>query len=517
MSDMLFPIAPRAMDGQSFLQTYGGVYEHSCWVAEALWQAGLSKDCDTVTGLATAMAGIVDSVSGEQRRTLIKAHPDLAGRAALAGELTAHSNEEQASAGIDQCTPEEFERFQSFNTRYREQFGFPFVMAVRGSDKREILAAFERRLRHDAQLEFDIAIAEVHKIAKLRLIAIATDQSLPEENPVMTKETNPFATWVDLAQPRLGSRVVYATDDFFADKARLIDPLDPVFIEGKFDENGKWMDGWESRRKRVPGYDYCIVRLGVPGVIHGFDIDTSHFTGNFPPAASIDACLSHDAIPGDDAQWLEIVPRVGLAGNSHHFSPVSSDQQFTHVRLNIFPDGGVARLRVYGEIAPDWSRYESNQLVDLVALENGGRALACNDEHFGSMKNLNAPGRGANMGDGWETARRRTPGNDWVLLALGHPGRIRKIVVDTAHFKGNYPDKISMLAGLPRGAEVDDLIAESTEWPELLTRVSLGMDAEHEFTAELIDVGVVSHVRINIYPDGGLSRIRLFGYIDRQD
>ena len=323
--------------------------------------------------------------------------------------------------------------------------------------------------------------------------------------------SNPFEQWVDLAQPRIGSEVVFATDDFFADKSRLIDPAEPVFLADKFDDNGKWMDGWESRRKRTPGYDYCIVRLGVPGVVKGIELDTTHFTGNYPPAASIDACISAASIPGDDAQWSEIVVKTNLEGDSHAYAEVDDERQFTHMRLNIYPDGGVARMRVYGEIQPNWTEMRRDSLIDLLALENGGKALLCNDEHFGTMRNLNAPGRGANMGDGWETARRRVPGNDWVILALGHPGDIRKVIVDTAHFKGNYPDRAELRAALI--TDEGNLDSASMDWPVVLPESKLDMDTQHLFTDQLQDVGAVSHVRLNIFPDGGISRVRLFGKI----
>lgn len=328
---------------------------------------------------------------------------------------------------------------------------------------------------------------------------------------------NPFSEWVNLAQPRIGTEVVFATDDFFADKARLIDPADPIFVPDKFDDNGKWMDGWESRRKRTPGHDFCVVRLGVPGIIKGVDLDTSHFTGNFPPAASIDGCISTDAIPGEHETWSEIVSKTDLKGDSHTFAAVNDEREFTHLRLNIYPDGGVARLRVYGEVQPNWQAIQADQLIDLLALENGGKALLCNDEHFGTMRNLNAPGRGVNMGDGWETARRRVPGNDWVILALGHPGYIRKIIVDTAHFKGNYPDQVSIRGAYLAGTDIKEIAAASRDWDELLPAEKLAMDSEREFEHELRDIGPISHLRMDIFPDGGVSRLRMFGHLYRQD
>jgi len=329
------------------------------------------------------------------------------------------------------------------------------------------------------------------------------------------QEQNPFHAWVRLEQPRLGSRVVYATDEFFAAKERMIEPQDPVFIDGKYDDHGKWMDGWESRRKRIEGYDHCIVRLGIPGIVHGVDIDTSFFTGNYPPSASIDACVSSATIPGDEAQWQELLPAVDLQGDAQHLLPIESDDAFTHLRLNIYPDGGVARLRVYGEVRPDWDKVDASEVIDLFAIERGGRAILCSDQHYGTKHNLNFAGRGVNMGDGWETARRRGPGNDWVVLRLGHPGRIDTVEIDTAHFKGNYPDRAEMRAALV--ADDYDLAAASADWPVLLSESKLEMDTQHYFSDQLQDVGVVSHVRLNIFPDGGISRVRLLGTIATGD
>ena len=321
----------------------------------------------------------------------------------------------------------------------------------------------------------------------------------------MTLEPHPYHEWIQLEQPRLGSKVSYATDEFFAAKERLIEPAAPVFIDDKYEDHGKWMDGWESRRKRTPGHDHCIIRLGIPGVVHGVDIDTSFFTGNFPPHVSIETCVSDDDVP--NGGWTEILRKTELTGDAHNFLDIEGDSIITHVRLNIYPDGGIARLRVYGEIRPDYSQISS--VVDLVALEQGGRAIACSDEHYGSMHNLNVAGRGVNMGDGWETARRRGPGNDWVILSLGHSGTIDKVEVDTAHFKGNYPDRVSIEAALfDSSEEVSDT---SKKWRTLLAESKLEMDKQHEFESELESLGDVSHVRLSIYPDGGISRVRLYG------
>jgi allantoicase len=309
-----------------------------------------------------------------------------------------------------------------------------------------------------------------------------------------------------LQQPRLGTRVTYATDDFFAAKERIIDFPTPVFIDDKYDDHGKWMDGWESRRKRIEGHDFCVIRLGVPGVIRGFDIDTSYFTGNYPPQASIEVCASDADTPEDG--WVELLAKTDLSGDAHHFLEIDDENVWTHVRLHIYPDGGIARLRIYGEVIADFTDVDG--FVDFAAVENGGRALACSDEHFGSMHNLNVPGRGINMGDGWETARRRGPGNDWVILALAQAGVIERVEVDTAHFKGNYPDRVSLDAALFGN---DDLATpDSSHWQVLLPEIKLKMDQQHYFEA-LEALGDVSHVRMSIYPDGGVSRLRLFGRV----
>jgi allantoicase len=325
----------------------------------------------------------------------------------------------------------------------------------------------------------------------------------------MTGKPDFVDRYIDLAQPRLGAAVIEATDDFFAAKERLIKPADPVFIADKFDDHGKWMDGWESRRKRGPGHDHCVIRL-CAGTIHGLDLDTSHFTGNYPPAASIEVCCS-EAGPNENTHWHELVPRTPLEGNAHHYIPVHDRSVWTHMRLHIYPDGGVARLRVYGVAHSDWNEQDPEVLVDLAAMQRGGRALACNDMHYGHMCNLIAPGHGVNMGDGWETRRRREPGNDWVILKLGHPGRIHRVEVDTAFFKGNYPAACSLSGVNAAGAADDDVIAGRLEWSVILPPAELGPDCLQMFENELAAHGCVSHVRLDIYPDGGVSRLRLLG------
>ncbi len=318
---------------------------------------------------------------------------------------------------------------------------------------------------------------------------------------------------VDLAQPRLGSAVVYATDDFFADKARLIDPTPPVFIPGKYDDNGKWMDGWESRRKRVTGHDWCVIRLGVAGVVAGFEIDTSHFTGNYPPGAQIEVCTSADEVPEDG--WVTVTSRLDLKGDDRVYVPVEHPAPITHIRLHIYPDGGVARLRAWGRVDPDWTKVDDAEVIDLLAVANGGRGIIANDEHYGAVGNLSAPGRGVNMGDGWETRRRREPGHDWAVLALGTFGKIEEVIVDTAHFKGNYPDRCSIQASARAHGTPAEIAAQAQDWPVLLPEVKLSADTMHTFRSELATIGAVRFVRLNIYPDGGVSRLRIMGTVMR--
>ncbi len=315
----------------------------------------------------------------------------------------------------------------------------------------------------------------------------------------------------DLTQPVLGAQVVFATDDFFADKARLIKPEEPLWIADKYDDHGKWMDGWESRRKRENGYDYCIVKLGAKGTIAGVNIDTRHFTGNYAPAASIDACVSDDDVPGDDAAWETVLNVTKLQGDSPNYFPTMAAGAFTHIRLNIYPDGGVARLRVYGRVLKDWSLVKEDEKVDLIAMVNGGRCMAFSDAHYGSPLNIIKPGKGINMGDAWETRRRRSPGFDWAIFELGHAGVIEEIEIDTAFHKGNFPDTVSIQAfNLPR-YHPETIAAQAIYWPVLLPEAKMKPHHVHTFKAELAKLGKITHIRVNMIPDGGISRLRLYG------
>jgi allantoicase len=328
---------------------------------------------------------------------------------------------------------------------------------------------------------------------------------------------NEFSHFVDLASQRLGGRVLAANDEFFAPKENLLKPSKPIFIDGKYTDRGKWMDGWETRRRRTPGYDWCIIRLGLPGVIRGVAVDTSFFKGNFPSHFSLEACDlggrpytgEKTLLKSEGANWIEIVPKAPLEGDSQNEYAVDDSRRFTHLRLKIYPDGGVARLRVHGEVMPE-SKLMKRREIDLAAIESGGRVIASSDQFFSEPLNLLMPGRGKDMSDGWETRRRRGPGHDWVIVKLGIPGSIRRIEVDTAHFKGNFPESCSLEACYTFQKEDQDTSLESAVWKELLPRALLRANRQHCFR-ELQEIGAVSHLRFNIYPDGGVSRLRIFG------
>lgn len=323
-----------------------------------------------------------------------------------------------------------------------------------------------------------------------------------------------FTELIDLAAEKLGGAVLFANDEFFAPKENLLKASAPVFIEGKYTDLGKWMDGWESRRRRTPGFDWCIVRLGLAGKVRGVSVDTSHFKGNYPEHCSLEAVdlpgqSTTEELINQSLAWTEILPQSPLKGDSQNHFAIQSDQRVSHLRFKIYPDGGVARLRVYGEVVPDWDRLKRlGGAIDLAAAENGGLVLACSDMFFGHRHNLIMPGRAANMSDGWETKRRRGPGHDWSIIKLGTPGRISQLEVDTAYFKGNFPESCSLEAV---NSPERNVSGNEVPWQAILSRTKLQAHTRHFFEAELLDAGVVSHVRFNIFPDGGVSRLRVYG------
>jgi allantoicase len=308
-----------------------------------------------------------------------------------------------------------------------------------------------------------------------------------------------FTKLPDLASRLLGGGVVDANDEFFAARDNLLNPEPSTFETWTFGPKGKVYDGWETRRRRTQGHDYAVVRLGVPGVVRGVVVDTAHFTGNYPPFASVEACAV-EGYPAPEeligADWHTLVPRNALSGDQRNVFDVADEARYTHVRLSIYPDGGVARLRVHGEARPDPRLLVTG--CDLAALENGGRVVDCSDQFYGSPNNLISPGLAALMADGWETARRRDDGNDWIVVRLGLPGTVTLAELDTTHFKGNAP-AFAMLRGSTDGSS----------WTPILDRVRLQPDTRHRFV--VADAPQVSLVRLDIFPDGGMARMRLFG------
>ena len=324
-----------------------------------------------------------------------------------------------------------------------------------------------------------------------------------------------FLRLPDLASARLGGRAVAANDEFFAPKENLVLDAAPAFDPVRYTQRGKWMDGWETRRRREPGHDWCVVRLGIPGVVHGVVVDTAHFRGNHPESASVDAARLGDELGRwEDAEWVPLVPRSPLAGDAPNRFRVGDERPWTHVRLSIFPDGGVARLRVHGRAAPDWaalSSAEGRGEIELAGISRGGVVIACSDAFFGAPNHLLLPDDPLGMWDGWETRRRRAPGHDWAIVRLGHRARVERIEIDTRHFKGNYPESASVESIDAPDAAVEDLTADGAAWREVLARRQLRPDVAHVFTPPDLVPADASHVRLSIFPDGGVARLRVRG------
>jgi allantoicase len=306
--------------------------------------------------------------------------------------------------------------------------------------------------------------------------------------------------------------VVAANDEFFAPKEGLVKASAPEWREGVYTERGKWMDGWETRRRREPGHDWAIIRLGARGIVRGVVIDTAFYTGNYPDRASIDGAFftgvpSVAELTGSASRWHKLLGERSLSGNTQNAFAINDSAEVTHLRLNIFPDGGVARLRVHGSVSVS-DRVKSGELADLAALENGGFVVLCSDMHYGDRQNLILPGRSTHMGNGWETRRRRSPGNEWTVVQLATRGAISRVEVDTDHYRGNAPGWCSIeTCDLHAGDR--DISDPAIEWTEIVARTPLQPDARHSF--DIRHAADVSHVRLSIYPDGGVARLRVFG------
>ena len=317
---------------------------------------------------------------------------------------------------------------------------------------------------------------------------------------------------VDLASRWLGGSVLAASDESFGEKENLLNPLAAAFEPGHYGNRGEIVDGWETRRRREPGHDWALIRLGAPGVISSIDVDTSFFTGNFPEFCFIEAC-GREGYPGpaelndNDCDWVALVPRSPLRGDRPNSFRVSDERRFTHLRLSIYPDGGVARLRVFGRAIPD-PRALDGVTVDLAGQEHGGAVVATSDGFYTSAQLLNRPDTARTMGEGWETRRRRDAGHDFVVIQLAFAGTVRRLVVDTAHFKYNATDAISVYGCADEVAPSVD----SSDWRPLLGRTRLQPDTRHVF--RIAEGSPVGSIRLDAFPDGGLSRVRVFGTID---
>ena len=316
---------------------------------------------------------------------------------------------------------------------------------------------------------------------------------------------------VNLASPKMGTKILAFSDDFFGEVTRMLNDKDPIFIEDKYDNHGKWMDGWESKRRRDGGNDWAILKLGSSGIISKIEIDTSYFTGNFPPFFSLEGIYS-ETEPNKDSNWKSLIAKTNLVGDCKNNFELNLKEKFNFVRLQIFPDGGVARIRLFGEVKYNWDRFNNEEIIELSSLKLGGSILAYNNAHYGDVSALLSEGRGKTMGDGWETRRRREPGNDWIIIKLAQKGIIEKIEIDTAHFKGNYPDRASIQAiSIDKNITTKDLIQNSENWDVILDETKLTADNIHEYEINSNSKAEATHIRLNIYPDGGVSRLRIFG------
>ena len=318
---------------------------------------------------------------------------------------------------------------------------------------------------------------------------------------------------IDLASRALGGSVLVANDETYAEKENLIKVSTPTFTPATMGPRGQIYDGWETRRRRDEGSDWVILRLGVPGLVHRVVVDTAFFLGNYPAECDIETCWL-DGWPAVDElvelpYWRMKAERQKLEGGTANVIEIPPTLA-THLRLTIHPDGGVARLRVLGEVVPDPRRW-AGLTVDLAAADNGGTVLDASDRFFSPPENAIRPGHAVTMGDGWETRRRRGGGCDWMLLSLAAPGQVRQFYVDTVHFVGNSPGAIRLTAIDSADPEFTDVPAEA--WPELLPRTGIQPDTRHWFgrDAGLDTERTLDRVRVELLPDGGLGRIRLWG------
>ena len=317
---------------------------------------------------------------------------------------------------------------------------------------------------------------------------------------------------VNLAERKFGSKIIYKTDEFFGAANRILSSTKPVFKEGVYDKHGKWMDGWETRRKRKKGHDFLIIKLGRPGKIFNVDIDTSYFSGNQPSLASLEACLSKKN-PTKKTTWKIILNKKKLGPDRNHNFKINNHSTFNFIKLNIFPDGGVARIRLNGIV--DLEKINlSGKNVNLSSILNGSTIVGCNNEHFGKAENVLSPGTGVNMGDGWETRRSRGKNFDWIIIKFGKPGIIDRLEIDTHHFKGNYPESLTVQSAfITDKTNSNKLLANSKNWKTFLEKTKLKPHKKHLFKSKINKKNKINCLKINIFPDGGISRIRAFGKV----
>lgn len=326
-----------------------------------------------------------------------------------------------------------------------------------------------------------------------------------------------FLSYPDLASRALAGSVVAANDELFAQRENLINAHQPAFDPADFGHKGKVYDGWETRRRRDEGNDWAIVRLGVPGVVHGVVVDTAWFRGNYPPFVSVEAAAV-DGYPSVaellDADWHTLVPRSDALGDVPNHYAVDSDRRWTHVRLSIYPDGGVARFRVHGEAVPDPDFLAGT--IDLAAAEYGGTLAFASNTFYTSPAAIILPGRARNMGEGWENARRRDPGNDYAIFTLAQRGTIRHVEVDTSYYVGNAPGWVRLTGlDLAAGGDLDTGTETGPGWADVLATRAVQPDTRHRFLSECQEPA--THVRLDVFPDGGLSRLRVWGELSEAD
>ena len=316
--------------------------------------------------------------------------------------------------------------------------------------------------------------------------------------------------YTDLSNPLLGTKIISCSDQFFGPAKRMLNQNEPIFKENLFDHHGKWMDGWETRRKRTKGNDYAIIKLGKPGKIKLIDVNTSFFNGNQPQHIQIEGCYSENKNI-KNFRWIKITKKNKVKPNSQNFFKSLTSKTLTHVKLNIYPDGGVARLRLFGDIDLSLNKYVKNKIINLSELSNGAQIIACSDEHFGNVNNILLPGKSINMGNGWETRRRRGDGYDWVIIKLGYLGLITSFEISTHYFKGNYPDSFSIQAfNNNQNISIRNLIKNSTKWHTLKSKTKLKPNDTLKIKIMKIS-NKFNYIKLNIYPDGGISRFKIFG------